>query len=135
MDEIGKVIQVDAASGTVTVAMKRTSACARCGACVSVTGNHEEMRITAKNECAASVNDRVHVELRTESFLKAALILYGLPLIGFLTGCLLGNLTGNALAAFALGVLMAGGAYAVIRKLEPRWRESGYTPAATRINE
>jgi positive regulator of sigma E activity len=77
----------------------------------------------------------VHVELQTESFLKAALILYGLPLIGFLAGCLLGNLTGNALVAFGCGVLLAGAAYAVIRKLEPRWKEKGYTPVASRVNE
>jgi sigma-E factor negative regulatory protein RseC len=135
MDEIGKVVEVDGAGGTVTVAMKRTSACERCGVCITVLNNNEEMRIVAKNECAATVGDRVHVELQTESFLKAALILYGLPLVGFLTGCLLGNLTGNALAAFGCGVLLAGAVYAVIHKLEPRWKEKGYTPVATRVNE
>ncbi len=132
MDETGKVIAVDSDGGTVTVAMKRTSACERCGACITVLNNDSEMRIVAKNECGASVDDRVHVELRAESFLRAALILYGLPLAGFLTGCLLGSLIGYAPAAFGCGILLAGAAYGIIRKLEPRWKEKGYTPTATR---
>jgi sigma-E factor negative regulatory protein RseC len=134
MDEVGKVIAVDSDGGTVTVAMKRTSACARCGAC-SIASSSGEMRITAKNGCAANIDDRVHVELHSESFLKAALILYGLPLIGFLLGCLLGNLSGNALIAFGCGVMLSGAAYAVIRQMEPRWREKDYVPVAVRIEE
>lgn len=138
MQETGEVISVE--GGSVTVRLKRTSACERCGAC-RVGVSSDEMVVTAKNECAADLHDRVRVELKAEAFLSAVLILYGLPLIGLMLGAVVGSGLGRwlgwgrygALAGFACGVVLAGAAYAFIRRREPVWREKGYTPAATQV--
>jgi positive regulator of sigma E activity/ribosomal protein S18 acetylase RimI-like enzyme len=137
MHEIGEVIS--ACADTVTVRMKRTEACAHCRACE--IGGAGELRVVAKNECAAREHDRVRVELRPEAFLKAALILYGLPLMGLLIGIALGDLLGawlglteyRALADTAGGLMMLALVFFAVKRREPRWRAKGYTPAATEV--
>lgn len=140
MRETGEV--VNTSGDTVTVRIKRTSACAHCKAC-DFGMNSDEMRVTAKNACNAKTGDRVRVELKPESFISAALILYGLPLIGLLAGVWLGSVAGtwmglgkySAFVGFAGGLALAALAYAVIKKREPYWRSKGYTPMATGIVE
>jgi positive regulator of sigma E activity len=94
-----------------------------------------------KNECAAEINDSVRVEIRAEAFLSAALILYGFPFMGLITGFVIGFYLGAGLglddgAAFTGvfgGLALAGLVYAVIKHMEPRWRGKGYTPVATAV--
>ena len=134
--EAGEVISSE--NGFVTVRMKRSAACARCRAC-EIGLNDKEMLIKAKNNCAAEVNDRVSVELKPEAFLSAALILYGLPfaglIIGFAAGYYFGMYAGfeekSSLIGFTAGIALAWLAYALIRRMEPRFRNKNYTPEAT----
>jgi len=62
------------------------------------------MLAEALNEAGAGVGDRVEVELPFRTSLKAAYILYGLPLVAFLAGL--------GVAAFVSAVLFDG-AFAV----------------------
>lgn len=138
MRETGEVTAVT--GGSVTVRIKRTSACAHCKAC-DFGLQSDEMRVTAQNACGALPGDTVRVELRTESFLSAALILYGIPLAGMLAGFTVGHYLGiwlelaqfAALTGFGGGLVMAALAYAFIKKSEPRWRAGHYTPVATEV--
>ena len=138
MQETGEVIAAD--GGFVTIRMQRTSACAHCQRC-EAGANSTEMRVTAKNECAAAVNDWVQIELHPETFLSVVLALYGLPFIGLSAGFFAGYFFGtrmgwgdySSMAGFVGGVLLAGLACYIVKRMEPRWRTKGYAPSATAV--
>lgn len=69
----------------VVVSMVRTDACAGCRAC-KMGHEQQEMIIEAINECDANIGDKVGVEISTDAFISATLIMYALPLLGFLVG-------------------------------------------------
>jgi sigma-E factor negative regulatory protein RseC len=137
MDEIGVVT---AAEGDIlTVRMKRSAACARCGVCLPVA-NTNFVQLEVKNECLAEINDRVYIEFKPGALLKAAAVLYGLPLVGFLTGCVLGTFASRrmgadgmeALAAFLTGLALAGLIYWFIKRSEPALNTKKHSPAAVK---
>jgi sigma-E factor negative regulatory protein RseC len=138
MHETGEVIKVE--GDTVTLRMKRTSACGQCRAC-TIGNTPDELRVTVKNECGAKENDRVRVDLKPEVFYKAALILYGLPLVGLLAGFWLGDLIGarmglgeyNAIAGAVLGAIILFVILLLIRRADPKWKAKGYSPVATEV--
>ncbi|MDR1663351.1 MAG: SoxR reducing system RseC family protein [Clostridiales bacterium] len=138
MRETGEVIKAE--GGTVTLKMKRTSACGQCRAC-AVGNAPDELRVTVKNECGAKENDLVRVDLKPEVFYKAALIMYGLPLTGLLAGFWLGDMLGAGLGFGEYTPLMGAvcGAAALfivllcIKKREPKWKAKGYAPVAAEI--
>lgn len=140
MYEVGEVIAVK--EENVTVKVQRRDACGKCGACGMVAGENE-MKVEAINACGAVLNDKVAVELKTESFYKAALILYGIPFaglcIGFLIGLWLGTWAGwgeyGALSGFFGGVICAGLAYVFIRSREAAWRAKNFVPVAAWVVE
>jgi sigma-E factor negative regulatory protein RseC len=85
------------------VLIPRGRQCEGCGSCCVVAGEGH-MLAEALNEAGAGVGDRVEVELPFRTSLKAAYILYGLPLVAFLAGL--------GVAAFVSAVLFDG-AFAV----------------------
>ncbi|MCL2708296.1 MAG: SoxR reducing system RseC family protein [Defluviitaleaceae bacterium] len=138
MHEYGEVIEVN--GGEATLLMKRTKACGSCRACRGGIAR-EDWRVTVKNECGAEVSDRVKVELRTEAFLKAAVMLYGLPAAGLIAGIFAGDficgLAGygdyGAPIGIASGIALVVAIYAAAKLTEPKWRDKGYVPVATKV--
>ncbi|MCL1987333.1 MAG: SoxR reducing system RseC family protein [Firmicutes bacterium] len=136
-NETGIVIGVN--EDTVTVKMKRSSACSRCGACA--VANEQEMYIEAQNLANAKLNDRVKVSIDTKVFFQALGILYCIPLItlllGIFTGAFVADLAGlyrySPLVGFATGIIFAIITYQIIKLGEPKRQKATTKAIATEI--
>lgn len=99
-------------NGTALVVHVRESACSGdCHKCSGCGAAKEAVVFTADNPIGADRGDLVRVESQTGPVLKAALVLYVLPLVLFFLGYYLGTLLGNwgavvACLGFVLGVAM-----------------------------
>ena len=97
-------------NGTATVLLVRESACSGdCHKCSGCGAAKETMLFEAANPIGARRGDIVKVESATGPVMKAAVVLYVIPLVLFFLGYYLGTLPGNfgALSGclgFALGV-------------------------------
>lgn len=103
MEQLVRVRQCSP-DGTATVIHVRESACSGdCHKCAGCGAAKEAVVFTADNPIGARVGDLVRVESETAPVLKAAAVLYVLPLVLFFLGYYLGNALGGGLG-FALGV-------------------------------
>lgn len=79
MEVVGTVISVD--KNLAVISVKRTSACGEnCANCKSVCQG-TEVQTTAENKIGAHAGDVVKVESDTKDVLRAAVILYILPVL------------------------------------------------------
>lgn len=96
--------------GTAQVIHVRESVCSGdCHKCSGCGAAKEAVVFTAQNPIGAKVGDLVKVESQTAPVLKAAVVLYVLPLVLFFLGYYLGTLPGSfgvlgGLAGFSLGI-------------------------------
>lgn len=101
--EEGVVIAVDGDKARVRV--DRSDACSRCRVCVPMGDG--TMVIGAKNAIGAGVGERVGVEIDDSRRLRAAFMVFILPLAGLFAGCLAGlALSGSEKIGCLLGVGM-----------------------------
>ena len=109
MEQLVRVRQTND-DGTAAVIHIRESACSGdCHKCSGCGAAKEAVIFTADNPIGAAPGDLVKVESSTAPVLKAAAVLYILPLVLFFLGYYLGTLPGNFGPAggglgFALGV-------------------------------
>ena len=109
MEQLVKVKEVFD-DGTADVLLIRESACSGdCHKCSGCGAAKETMIVRAENNIHASVGDLVKVESATGPVMKAAVVLYVIPLVLFFLGYYLGTLPGSLGAlggclGFALGV-------------------------------
>ena len=99
-------------NGTALVVHVRESACSGdCHKCSGCGAAKEAVLFTADNPIGASAGDLVRVESESAPVLKAAAVLYLLPLLlffaGYGVGAWLGSGGPGGLAGFGLGVLLA----------------------------
>ena len=98
--------------GTATVMHIRESACSGdCHKCSGCGAAKEAVVFTADNPIGAKRGDMVKVESSTAPVLKAAVVLYVLPLVLFFLGYWLGTLPGTfgtigGVLGFMLGVVI-----------------------------
>ena len=98
--------------GTATVIHVRESACSGdCHKCSGCGAAKEAVVFTADNPIGAKRGDLVKVESSTAPVLKAAVVLYVLPLVLFFLGYWLGTLPGafgalGGVLGFVLGVVI-----------------------------
>ncbi len=79
-------------NGTAEVIRVRESACSGdCHKCAGCGAQQQTMLLTVQNAIGAKAGDLVIIESDTGPVLKAAAMLYVLPLVLFLTGYLLGE--------------------------------------------
>lgn len=131
MTKFGQVQAYDEKTGEATIVYIRPDACAKCGACgsQSQTGS-----IRLKADCAAG--DWVRVELPDGRFMKATLLAYVLPLLGFLFGLFLGYFLSGGRELWALlgSLLGLGLCAAVLRLTEKRISgRSEWTPYVSAV--
>ena len=99
-------------NGTATVIHLRESACSGdCHKCSGCGAAKEAVVFTADNPIGAKRGDLVKVESSTAPVLKAAVVLYVLPLVLFFLGYWLGTLPGafgalGGVLGFVLGVVI-----------------------------
>lgn len=138
--EEGTVVTVR--GDTAEVLLRRSRLCEGCGSCC-VAVDAETMLAEADNVAGAKEGDRVQVSLPASRSIKAAYILYGIPLLAFLFGLGAGALLGWALfggglsAPFALllgFVFLAAAFFALSRVYAPGSRASSrYRLVITKI--
>lgn len=114
---VGTVVALE--NDVAVVRFQRSSMCAHCGACM--TAGEHEMEARVKNALAASVGDRVSVELSGKKVAGASMIAYLIPLSALLAGVLVGSLISD-IAAIAGGLVCCAAAYLVLRVLDRRFQ-------------
>lgn len=128
MEQIVRVRTVHA-DGTADVIHVRQSACSGdCHKCSGCGAAQETILLSAKNPVGAQPGDLVVVASETGPVLRAAAVLYGLPLVlffaGYAAGAALWRAGGiTACAAFALGIALA----VVYDRHAQKKEETGYT--------
>ena len=111
MEQLVRVREVHN-DGTAAVVHIRESACSGdCHKCSGCGAAKETVLFTADNPIGAAVGDFVKVESSTAPVLKAAMVLYVLPLVLFFVGYWLGTLPGTfgtigGVLGFMLGVVI-----------------------------
>ncbi|MDF2822123.1 MAG: uncharacterized protein K0R15_2571 [Clostridiales bacterium] len=123
----------------VVVSMVRTDACAQCRAC-SMGHEEKEMIIEASNDCEANVGDKVGIQLSTEAFMSAVLIMYAIPLLGFFIG--IGAGYGLSFIIFnevreyipiMLGIGFLAVSFLIIRLMQNKLKAKKYNPKAIKV--
>ncbi len=82
MDELGLV--VDLKDEIAIVNIKRKSACGSCKACEMGRSNMSELNVEVKNLLGAQRGDHVRIQMQTPDILKAAFLVYMIPLLALL---------------------------------------------------
>lgn len=118
----------------LNVSMNRNAACSKCKACIAGL-NENEMIITAKNMCGADIGDKVVIELKNENFIKAVLIMYGIPCVFFIIGVFIGQLTNWEPAGLIIGAALVFAVYFFIKKNERFFNKADYIPTAVNLAE
>lgn len=139
MVETGLVLKVE--GNKAFVAVERKSLCEGCPASSICKPTEEGSIIEAINEAGAKIGDRVSVSLKTFSYLKGSIIVYGIPTICLILGAIIGKeflkdfIDLNPDLISALGGLGAFGISFVIVKLLSRRmeRKREYIPVVERI--
>lgn len=115
-------------NGTAQVVHVRESACSGdCHKCSGCGAAKEAVLFTAENPLGAGVGDLVRVESETAPVLKAAVVLYMIPLALFFLGYYLGERTGlGGAAGGGLGFLLGIGIVVVYDRTVMKRREPNY---------
>ena len=128
-DHIGLVTSVS--DGTAQIRFLRGSACAHCGACLTV--GDSEMEISLPNTLGAKEGDRVVVDLSPKRVVQASLIAYAVPLVLLIAGVLVGSRIADW-AGLVLGVAACGLGYLILRIVEKKSaKKKSFQPTMTRI--
>ena len=101
--------------GTAQIHFLRSSACAHCGACLTV--GDTEMEVSLPNTLGAKEGDRVVVDLSPKRVVQASLLAYAVPLLLLIAGVLIGSQYADW-AGLALGVAACGIGYLILRIVE-----------------
>ena len=88
MEEVGVIMSIDGLTAKVSV--RRKSACEGCTAGTCKPGE-QSMEIEALNPIKAKVGQNVRVVMKPYSYLKGAIIVYGIPAIALVIGAILGK--------------------------------------------
>ena len=128
-DHIGLVTSIK--DGTAQIRFLRGSACAHCGACLSV--GDSEMEISLPNTLGAKEGDRVAVDLAPKRLVQASLIAYAVPLVLLIAGVFIGSRYADW-AGLALGIAACGISYLILRIVEKKSaKNKRFQPRMTRI--
>lgn len=126
------------------VLVKRHSSCENCNACKMGNGEEKTIEIEAINRISASAGQTVTVDMEHQNVLKAAFIIYVIPLVALLVGVILTsrlintfNVAGNVEMISALvGFIFMAVAFLVIKKKDSKFRtQEEYIPVIVEIAE
>lgn len=131
MVELGIIKNVNN-DGIATVRVMRSEACGDCKACEIGKSDAKFVELLVKNNVNAKAGDQVSIEMQTQDVLKAALIMYGIPLFAMMASMCVSYfvvLPENQPAAAITGLAFAMISFIVIRLNEDRIkRVQGFYP-------
>lgn len=138
MKECGLVIEVIGSNAVVNI--KRKSACGHCKSCEMGRSDAKEINVVAKNEVGAEVNDNVNIIMDTPDVLKAAIIVYMIPLVALGIGVGVGSLIAKSInmeadiVGILMGFLFMAVSYIYVRKQDKKLAETKkYEPIITEV--
>jgi len=123
MIEIGQVAETN--GGRAKVVIPRKDKCGKCGKCLFASEG-QGMWLEAENRVGAGLGDEVEVEIPERDPLVAALLLFGLPLLGLLVGVFSGYALAEILGwesnsiAILLGFVFLAAAFVFVRMYDRR---------------
>jgi sigma-E factor negative regulatory protein RseC len=88
VEEIGIIERVEGTSATITVL--RRSACDGCSSVLCKPAG-QAMTIEALNPIHAQVGQKVRISMKSNTYLRSALLVYGIPAIALVTGAVFGR--------------------------------------------
>lgn len=140
MNQQGYIIEI-VDDITAKLKLKRHSACASCGKCAT-TSEEKDIIVEVDNSIGAKIGDRVEVNMETINVLKAAFIVYTIPLIALLIG-IIGtfyglkavNFNGNIeIISAIVGLIFTIIVFLILKKNDKKFRNSKeYIPIVTKI--
>ena len=126
---------------TVTVKTTRSASCEGCASQGSCTAQGDDMEVQVLNGAGARLGDRVVIEFKTASLLKATFLLYVFPVICLLAGALAGNIAGERLGinpsglSAVLAFLLFFASFALVKFGSNRMAEKDdYRPKIVRVS-
>ncbi|GAA0863502.1 SoxR reducing system RseC family protein [Paraclostridium tenue] len=140
MNQRGYVIEI-VDSITAKIKMQKHSACASCGKCASST-DKKDIIVEVDNTLGAKVGDYVEVNMDSVNVIKAASIIYIIPLIALLGGTILSykilsffDISFNIeIISGCMGVLLTILSYLAIKSRDFKFRQSrNYIPIITKV--
>ena len=140
MEQQGYIIEV-IDKKTAKLKMQRHSACASCGKCAT-TSEKKDIIVEVDNTLGAKVGDKVKVNMETVNVLKAAAIVYIVPLVALLVGTI-GTYFVLDLLKISIYVETISGAFGlvsmlisflILKKNDNKFRDSReYIPIVTEV--
>lgn len=104
MKERGVVVETS--MDTAKVRLNQKPECIKCGLCSSAGGGFQTLTVHSKKPL--QINQIVTIEINQKFLTISSLLLYGVPLLGFITGAIVGYIIGKEILAviFAIGFLV-----------------------------
>jgi sigma-E factor negative regulatory protein RseC len=125
MTEVGRVVSVN--EEAAVVAMGVSSACEKCGMCMS-SADGREVLLLARNDLGATDGDAVELEIKSGRVLIAAFALYMLPVLMTILGFIVGDyISGSAEDSFlpiGLAVLFLVASFIAVWLFDMRLRRN-----------
>ena len=90
IEDIGVVTKTDGVTASIIV--RKKDFCDGCTAKGTCESTEEGMEIKALNTVQAKVGQTVKVSLGSQTFLKGTILVYGIPLIAFIGGTIMGKI-------------------------------------------
>lgn len=122
MKESGRVVALEGSNAMVC--FRRTSMCAKCGAC-GMGSTQDDITVSVPNDLSAEIGDEVEVHFTSRSALASSAVGYLFPLLllfaGMWVGYMLppvGGLIPDLMAAIC-GLLFAALAFVILKLLNP----------------
>ncbi|MGL5439307.1 MAG: SoxR reducing system RseC family protein [Filifactoraceae bacterium] len=134
MREEGSVTKIDGDYAYVLI--KRHAACGKCKACELGIEGRNEIEVKTVNKENAEVGDRVSVILESPDVLKAAFIVYMIPLICFSIGWFLSWVFGvkEEMTNLFVGSIFMGAAFIFVKFIDRKMaRTKKYEPILSEI--
>ena len=140
MEQQGYIIEV-VDRKTAKLKMQRHSACASCGKCAT-TSEKKDIIVEVDNTIGAQVGDKVKVNMETVNVLKAAVIVYIVPLLALLIGTIgtyfvldLLKISANIEAiSGAIGLVSMLISFLILKMNDKKFRDSReYIPIVTEV--
>lgn len=139
MREIGLVVDTQGVSANVKI--ERKTACGNCKGCGLGSSDDKSIIIQALNQAGAKKGDYVEVDMEAPNVVKAAFIIYTLPLISLILGIFISNPFLNLfnyqseIASLIIGIVFMGISLVVIKLNEPKIKKSQkYNPIIISIS-
>jgi len=138
MKQVGTIVSIHGDMAEVEV--QRHTACKKCGGCGLGTKNSNKVKV--KNPVNAQVGNRVYIDMADVGVLKAAAIMYMIPLAALVLGFMFsyygaqhfGYVETKEIWGIGFGLAFLIGSFIVIRKFEPKLSLNAlYGPKILRI--